>query len=151
MLDLDGTVCQTLDLAERARHATISNHNSVGIEMANQGAHRDASDKTLAQWYAKEPAGRTRITKGLDLCRGMDGPCAFPLRTIVSRRWNLRFGRRRPTGLKRFPYQKLLLGESVSVPEKRLAPRRGIVRVSIAFRPEIRAVFVFNQTIIYYA
>jgi hypothetical protein len=39
----------------------------------------------------------------------------------------------------------------VSVPEKRLAPRRGIVRVSIAFRPEIRAVFVFNQTIIYYA
>jgi len=62
MLDLDGTIYQTLDLKERAWHATTSNHRSIGIEMANMGAYRDASDKTLAQWYAKDLAGRTHIS-----------------------------------------------------------------------------------------
>ena len=39
MLDLDGTIYQTLDLKERARHATISNDRSIGIEIATMGAH----------------------------------------------------------------------------------------------------------------
>jgi len=38
----------------------------------------------------------------------------------------------------------------LTVAEKRLAPRRRVVRVCFAFRPEIRAVFVFNQTIVYH-
>ncbi len=39
LLDLDGTVYQTLDLSARAWHATIANDRSVGIEIANIGAY----------------------------------------------------------------------------------------------------------------
>src|SRR6185295_1431287 len=39
MLDLDGTIYQTLDLKERAWHATSSNSRSIGIEIANIGAY----------------------------------------------------------------------------------------------------------------
>ena len=38
LLDLDGTIYQTLDLKERAWHATTSNSRSVGIEIAGIGA-----------------------------------------------------------------------------------------------------------------
>ena len=38
LLDADGTVYQTLDLKERAWHATKANDRSVGIEIANTGA-----------------------------------------------------------------------------------------------------------------
>ena len=61
MLDIDGTIYQTLDLKERAWHATTSNDRSVGIEIANIGAYPPEKDGTLAQWYAKAPGGRTRI------------------------------------------------------------------------------------------
>ena len=37
LLDADGTVYQTLDLKERAWHATKANDRSVGIEIANTG------------------------------------------------------------------------------------------------------------------
>jgi N-acetyl-anhydromuramyl-L-alanine amidase AmpD len=62
MLDLDGTIYQTLDLKERAWHATTSNHRSVGIEIANMGGYRDAEENPLADWYTKDSDGRTRIT-----------------------------------------------------------------------------------------
>lgn len=38
LIDFDGTVYQTLDLRQRAWHATISNNRSIGIEIANLGA-----------------------------------------------------------------------------------------------------------------
>ena len=62
MLDLDGTIYQTLDLKERAWHATSSNSRSVGIEIANMGAYPADGKNPLAEWYAKEPNGQTRIT-----------------------------------------------------------------------------------------
>ncbi len=62
LLDLDGTVYQTLDLKERAWHATSSNSRSVGIEIANIGAYNPKDKNPLDQWYAREPDGRTRIT-----------------------------------------------------------------------------------------
>jgi N-acetylmuramoyl-L-alanine amidase len=66
MLDIDGTIYQTLDLKERAWHATISNDRSIGIEIANIGAYRPpasgALPPTLDQWYETDKAGRTRIT-----------------------------------------------------------------------------------------
>jgi N-acetyl-anhydromuramyl-L-alanine amidase AmpD len=37
MLDVDGTLYQTLDLVERARHAGVVNDRSVGIEIAHPG------------------------------------------------------------------------------------------------------------------
>jgi N-acetylmuramoyl-L-alanine amidase len=62
MLDLDGTVYQTLDLKERARHATISNNRSVGIEIANIGSYGTTEKDPLADWYKQDAAGRTIIT-----------------------------------------------------------------------------------------
>jgi N-acetyl-anhydromuramyl-L-alanine amidase AmpD len=62
MLDLDGTIYQTLDLKERAWHATSSNSRSVGIEIANIGAYPVNGKNPFAEWYAKEPNGQTRIT-----------------------------------------------------------------------------------------
>ncbi len=62
MLDIDGTIYQTLDIKERAWHATSSNARSVGIEIANIGAYPPGKAETLSQWYAKDESGRTVIT-----------------------------------------------------------------------------------------
>src|SRR5215469_7069995 len=62
MLDLDGTIYQTLDLKERAWHATSSNGRSVGIEIANIGAYGIDEKDPFDQWYARDSNGRTRIT-----------------------------------------------------------------------------------------
>lgn len=60
LLDVDGTVYQTLDLAARARHATIANDRSIGIEIAQIGAYPDM--KVLDRWYARDPDQRLRVT-----------------------------------------------------------------------------------------
>lgn len=62
LLDVDGTIYQTLDLKERAWHATTSNSRSIGIEIANMGAYGNAEKSPLADWYARDARGRTRIT-----------------------------------------------------------------------------------------
>jgi N-acetyl-anhydromuramyl-L-alanine amidase AmpD len=62
MLDLDGTIYQTLDLKEGAWHATKANGRSIGIEIANIGTFKDAGSDQVARWYAKDDSGRTRIT-----------------------------------------------------------------------------------------
>ncbi len=41
LVDLDGTIYQTLDVRERARHAGTANDRSVGIEIANVGAYEN--------------------------------------------------------------------------------------------------------------
>ncbi len=64
MLDLDGTIYQTLDLKERAWHATKANDRSIGIEIANIGAYSPdlpPEKDPLKRWYQKGPDGRTRI------------------------------------------------------------------------------------------
>ena len=61
MLDADGTIYQTLDVAERAWHAAQANSRSVGIEIANIGAYPPDDAGTLEDWYARDDAG-TRIT-----------------------------------------------------------------------------------------
>ncbi|MBY0395766.1 MAG: N-acetylmuramoyl-L-alanine amidase [Thermoleophilia bacterium] len=62
MLDVDGTIYQTLDLKESAWHATIANGRSIGIEIANVGAYPLNADATLARWYGKDDAGKTILT-----------------------------------------------------------------------------------------
>jgi N-acetyl-anhydromuramyl-L-alanine amidase AmpD len=65
MLDLDGTIYQTLDLKEKAWHATIANSRSIGIEIANMGAYPvdDPKDeaKVLSQWYRPGADGKVRL------------------------------------------------------------------------------------------
>jgi N-acetylmuramoyl-L-alanine amidase len=62
MLDIDGTIYQTLDLKERAWHATTSNDRSVGIEIANMGAYGHEDNRALDEWYLRSTNGETTIT-----------------------------------------------------------------------------------------
>lgn len=59
LLDLDGTIYQTLDLKERARHATIANDRSVGVEIAQIGAYPNMD--VLSKWYRRDETGRVRV------------------------------------------------------------------------------------------
>ena len=55
LIDLDGTVYQTLDVKERAWHAAQANDRSVGIEISNVGAFADLTE--LAAWYKPDSDG----------------------------------------------------------------------------------------------
>jgi N-acetylmuramoyl-L-alanine amidase len=66
MLDLDGTIYQTLDVKERAWHATTANDRSVGIEIANIGAYPAKDAAPLTRWYVVDgPEGaRLKVLAG---------------------------------------------------------------------------------------
>lgn len=57
MLDVDGTIYQTLDLKERAWHAGTANDRSIGIEIANMGAYPIGDMRVLGQWYKETEKG----------------------------------------------------------------------------------------------
>lgn len=59
LLDIDGTIYQTMDLKDRAFHATTSNHRSIGIEIANRGAYESLIP--LREFYGQDEAG-VRLT-----------------------------------------------------------------------------------------
>ncbi|AGA28616.1 N-acetylmuramoyl-L-alanine amidase [Singulisphaera acidiphila] len=61
MLDLDGTIYQTLDLKEGAWHATKANGRSIGIEIANMGAYPIGGAKTFDEWYRRDSDGQVQI------------------------------------------------------------------------------------------
>jgi len=56
LLDVDGTLYQTLDLSDTAWHARQANSRSVGIEIANIGAYKPG-DTTLDEWYPHDGEG----------------------------------------------------------------------------------------------
>lgn len=60
MLDVDGTIYQTMDLKERGWHATIANTRSVGVEIAHMGAYKSVAGP-LSQWYKKDADGKIRL------------------------------------------------------------------------------------------
>lgn len=55
LLDLDGTIYQTLDVREEAFQASGANAHSIGVEMANLGAL--ATPKLFEGWYHQDDAG----------------------------------------------------------------------------------------------
>jgi N-acetyl-anhydromuramyl-L-alanine amidase AmpD len=61
MLDIDGTIYQTVDLKERTWHATSSNGRSIGIEIANMGAYPPGAHKALEEWYPRDKDGKVFI------------------------------------------------------------------------------------------
>ena len=63
MLDLDGTIYQSLDLKESAWHATIANSRSIGIEVANIGAYplTRPLPRAFAKWYRPGTDGKMRL------------------------------------------------------------------------------------------
>lgn len=74
MLDVDGTIYQTLDLKERAWHATISNTRSIGVEIAHMGAYQSPDAEPLKKWYEVAADGTARLrllkTKPLEAFEG---------------------------------------------------------------------------------
>jgi N-acetyl-anhydromuramyl-L-alanine amidase AmpD len=62
LLDVDGTIYQTLDLKERAWHATTSNDRSVGVEIANIGAYPAAGKNPFNKWYGTNTDGKVYLT-----------------------------------------------------------------------------------------
>ena len=62
LLDLDGTIYQTLDLREQAWHARAANPRSIGVEIAHAGAFPPGERDALARWYEwTEDGVRLRI------------------------------------------------------------------------------------------
>ncbi|MCC6673314.1 MAG: N-acetylmuramoyl-L-alanine amidase [Planctomycetes bacterium] len=61
LLDVDGTIYQTLDLKERAWHATVANEVAVGIEIAHIGAYPQPGHPVLRSWYDDDAQG-PRVT-----------------------------------------------------------------------------------------
>ena len=57
MLDVDGTIYQTLDLKERAWHATVANDGAVGVEIAHPGAWRSPLNADMRRWYERDAQG----------------------------------------------------------------------------------------------
>jgi N-acetylmuramoyl-L-alanine amidase len=57
MLDVDGTIYQTLDLKERAWHAGTANDFSIGIEVAHIGAYPAPGHPVMRSWYAEDEDG----------------------------------------------------------------------------------------------
>lgn len=61
LLDVDGTLYQTLDLRDTAWHATKSNTRSIGIEIAQIGAYPAHTAWRLDAWYEEDEHG-TQLT-----------------------------------------------------------------------------------------
>ena len=57
LLDLDGTLYQTLDLRDQAFHATKANPRSIGVEIANVGAYPPGRRSALDEWYRVDAGG----------------------------------------------------------------------------------------------
>jgi N-acetylmuramoyl-L-alanine amidase len=57
LLDIDGTIYQTLDVRETAWHATRSNPRSVGVEIAHIGAWPPDRTAALDRWYGQDERG----------------------------------------------------------------------------------------------
>ncbi|HEX7599241.1 MAG TPA: peptidoglycan recognition family protein, partial [Polyangia bacterium] len=55
MIDTDGTIYQTLDLAERAYHAEQENSISVGVEICNRGRYLPSEMSRLPVEYRSRP------------------------------------------------------------------------------------------------
>ncbi len=57
LLDVDGTIYQTLDVAETAWHASEQNGRSVGVEVAHIGAYPPGAPSPLDTWYVRDAEG----------------------------------------------------------------------------------------------
>jgi N-acetylmuramoyl-L-alanine amidase len=85
LLDIDGTIYQTLDLQETCWHATKANPRSIGIEIAQIGAWPPGDSAALEQWYSTDTSGPyidlpDRLGDGGVRTRGFVGRPARPER-----------------------------------------------------------------------
>lgn len=57
LLDVDGTIYQSVDLKERAWHAGAANDRSIGIEIAHIGAYPAPGHPVMRSWYEPDTDG----------------------------------------------------------------------------------------------
>ncbi len=57
LIDVDGTIFQTMDVRDQAWHAGHANTRSVGVEIAQIGAYPTGATETLNDWYKKDALG----------------------------------------------------------------------------------------------
>ena len=57
MIDIDGTIYQTIDVRDTTWHATKANSRSIGVEIANMGAYVPGRASALDEWYARDAKG----------------------------------------------------------------------------------------------
>lgn len=57
LLDVDGTIYQTMDVREQAWHAGKANTRSIGVEIAQIGAYPSGATATLDRWYQQDAKG----------------------------------------------------------------------------------------------
>lgn len=97
MLDIDGTIYQTLDLKERAWHATTSNDRAIGIEIANIGAYPVPRESRLAARDSdgdstnlpQGGSGREAAGGGSGSAPSSSASSSFPLPPILQRWYTL--------------------------------------------------------------
>ncbi|MBL4771488.1 MAG: N-acetylmuramoyl-L-alanine amidase [Planctomycetes bacterium] len=57
LLDVDGTLYQTMDLREQCWHATKANTRSIGVEIAHIGGRPKRSLEEMESWYVRDAKG----------------------------------------------------------------------------------------------
>ncbi|MFT4647703.1 MAG: N-acetylmuramoyl-L-alanine amidase [Glaciecola sp.] len=57
MLDVDGTLYQTVDLREQCWHATKANTRSIGVEIAHIGGRGRRNLRQMESWYVRDADG----------------------------------------------------------------------------------------------
>lgn len=80
LVDLDGTVYQTLDLKERAWHAGPANDTSIGIEIAHFGTA--PTPEEADRWYVEGESGM-QVDPARLVGESVEGYPAFPARRGV--------------------------------------------------------------------
>jgi len=81
LLDLDGTIYQTLDLREQAWHARAANARSIGVEIAQVGAVPEKERARLAKTYEwREDGTRIVLTREAEEGLRQSGFVARPAR-----------------------------------------------------------------------
>ena len=67
LLDVDGTIYQTLDLRDKAHHATIANDGAIGVEIAHPGAFAQPMQAAMRRFYERDDVGwRLRLPDGIE-------------------------------------------------------------------------------------
>jgi N-acetyl-anhydromuramyl-L-alanine amidase AmpD len=57
LLDVDGTIYQTMDVRDQAWHAGLANTRSIGVEIAQIGAYPEEATGPLDAWYERDGLG----------------------------------------------------------------------------------------------
>ena len=77
LLDVDGTLYQTLDLVETAWHARAANPRSIGVEIAHVGAFPPGERARFERWYEWSEEGTrlrpARLESAMIRTLGFDG------------------------------------------------------------------------------